>query len=265
MHSSPTNSSGRLDAFLQRQVLQQRIQDELSRRTVVNFFQMLRDRLAFKAEMAKKHSARMTFVPQLDVPDIFIEDEDEHKKKANSPDMSTSSSPAGDVGKTRPSLPRISTSNTTGTVLHTSLPADSRLSPVSPSGGAGAFLAAVDAHIQHHSWSGVAADLTAFDSFYGTPLGTSRRSFDTANSRNSQDNPFNFEVQETSAADRGTGSNRSSRRGSTAVPVSPAQVTEMLDQSVWMDSIRRSTTMRRGSQSEDRWRAAGTGITHPGW
>lgn len=207
----------------------------------------------------------MTFVPQLDVPDIFIEDEDEHKKKASPPDMSSSSSAAGGIVKSRPSLPRISTSNTTGTVLHTSLPADSSLSPVSPPGGAGAFLAAVDAHIQHYSWSGVAADLTAFDSFYGTPLGTSRRSSDNGTSRNSQDNPFNFEVQETGAGERGTSSNRSSRRGSTAVPVSPAQVTEMLDQSVWMDSIRRSTTMRRGSQSEDRWGAGGSGITHPGW
>jgi hypothetical protein len=214
--------------------------------------------------MAKKHSARMTFVPQLDVPDIFIEDEDEHKKKANSPDMSSASSTAGGIVKTRPSLPRISTSNTTGTVLHTSLPADSKLSPISPSGGPGAFLAAVDAHLQHHSWSG-SADLTAFDSFYGTPFGTSRQSSDNGNSSSSQDNPFNFEMQETSAGERGTSSNRSSRHGSTAVPVSPAQVTEMLDQSVWMDSIRRSTTMRRESQSEDRRGAGASRISHPGW
>jgi hypothetical protein len=209
--------------------------------------------------MAKKHSARMTFIPQIDVPDIFIEDEDE---RAKAEAEAASSSTVDEAGNPRPSLPRISTS---GTVLHTSLPAGSTLSPISPPGGPGAFLAAVDAHVQHRSWSGVSTDLSAFDSFYGTPFGgpsTNRGSSDDGR------NPFSFEVHEARGASEGGGggnSNRSSRRGSTAAPVSPAQVTEMLDHSVWMDSIRRSTTLRRGDQTDDTWGARGSGINHPGW
>lgn len=239
---------------------------------------MLKWRLWFKAQQAKKNAARMTFIPQIDVPDIFIED-DEERAKAEA-DASSSSTPTGSA-RMRPTLPRISTSNTTGTVLHTSLPAGSTLSPLSPSGGgSSAFLAAVDAHVSHHSWSGPSADLSAFDSFYGsTPFGNppthTRASSDEGHNRNNND-PFTFELHETRGASEGGGAsairtstsniNRdSNRRGSTATPISPAQVTEMLDHSVWMDSIRRSTTLRRGSQTDDSWGARGSGINHPGW
>lgn len=195
-----------------------RIQDEINRRTVVNFFEMMRVRIKFKAHMSRKHSSRLTGIPQMDVPEIFIENEEDRANRE-----------AADAANSdRPGLSREPTLETT-IVTSPSSP-----SALSPTRNTNPFLSADEVHAQHRSWSGVPADLSAFDSFYGAD--------DGHQGHRNQASAFSFELHEPEAGGGGGNSNRSSRRGST---VRPEQVTEMLNSSVWMDSIRRSATQRR--------------------
>ncbi|OIW34980.1 ion transporter [Coniochaeta ligniaria NRRL 30616] len=219
----------KLDSFLHRQNLMGRIQDEINRRTVVNFFEMMRVRIKFKAHMARKHSSRMTGIPQMDVPEIFIENEEDRANRE-------AADAANNNNHDRPGISREPTSETTIVRSPTS-------SALSPTGNTNPFLSASEAHAQHRSWTGVPADLSAFDSFYGPDEGHQ--------GHRTQASAFSFELHEPEAGGGGGSSNRSSRRGST---VRPEQVTEMLNSSVWMDSIRRSATMRRPQGgSEGAW------------
>ncbi|KAI5862713.1 Ion transport protein-domain-containing protein [Durotheca rogersii] len=98
------------------------------------------------------------------------------------------------------------------------------------------LLAVADAaRPQHRSWSS-SADISTYDSSNRHPLSLPRAtpSMPGHHSRNSA---LSFELQES-----GPPSGENSRRGSS---VSPAQVRELLDDSVWVESIRRSATIRR--------------------
>jgi voltage-dependent calcium channel len=111
--------------------------------------------------------------------------------------------------------------------------------PRGPGAGGGntssALLRAEDARAHHRSWSG-SADLSLHDTNYAHPLSFPPAS--PASPGHQQSNSaISFELQET-----GPGSGENSRRGSA---VSPAQVRDMLDDSVWVESIRRSATVRR--------------------
>jgi hypothetical protein len=209
----------------------------VSRRTVVNFFEMLRVRIKFKAHMSRKHAARMTYIPQLEVPEIYIENEEDRASREA----------GGAASATRPGLSREPTSETT-IVSRPQPPAGSTtLSPTGPS--TNPFLSAAEAaHPQHRSWSGVPTDFSSFDAFYGggaTRVGEDDGDQGAAAGHRTQDSAFSFELHEPEGQGGAGGgpSNRSSRRGST---VRPEQVTEMLNSSVWMDSIRRSVTQRGG-------------------
>ena len=231
-----------------------RIQDELNRRTVVNFVEMMRTRSKFKAHMSRKHSSRMTGIPQMDVPEIFIENEEDRVRRESR------------RASARPGISREPTSETTIITSpptfsppatgagHTNNPflsameariSTSALSPTAGGSGNNPFLSAAEAsHAQHRSWSGAPADLTAFDSFYG-PSDEAQSPGGAGGGHRTHGSAFSFDLHEAGAEGGGGGggsSNRSSRRGST---VRPEQVTEMLNSSVWMDSIRRSATMRR--------------------
>lgn len=231
-----------------------RIQDEVNRRTVVNFLQMMRTRSKFKAHMSRKHSSRMAGIPQIDVPEIFIENEEDRAEREA----------ASDPG--RPGISRQTTAETT--VVASPTNPSSALSPTgintnpffsvvetrtsappSPTGGnnnrnTNPFLSPTEtANALQRSWTGVPTDLSAFDSFF-RPDDAQQASHRT------QGSAYSFELHEPEAG--GGSSNRSSRRGST---VRPEQVTEMLNSSVWMDSIRRSATLKRPGQggSEGAW------------
>ncbi|KAI1492345.1 ion transporter [Biscogniauxia mediterranea] len=93
------------------------------------------------------------------------------------------------------------------------------------------FLAAPDAlRPQHKSWSS-STDLPTYDSTYTHPLSLPRSS--PAGHR-SEESAYSFELQDAS------NSGENSRRGSA---VSPSQVRYFLDDSVWVESIRRSATI----------------------
>lgn len=175
----------------------------MRRRIVLGFFDMLYYSRQFKRRMEHKHSARMTAIPQLDVPEILVDNEEERADRKSS-------------GTAAP-----------------------------PSPGPGDFLSANDAHTHHRTWSGVSADLSSFDTSYGHPLASPRASGPGSPLHRNQPSAFSFEVHEPSdEAPEGSETARDGHRGSS---VSPAQVREMLDDSVWMASIRRSATMKRNN------------------
>ncbi|KAI1375540.1 Ion transport protein-domain-containing protein [Hypoxylon crocopeplum] len=197
------SKSLRLEEFLRRRARLQRVEEEVRRRVVVGFFDTVYWSRRFKRHMDKKRSARMTAIPQLDVPDIFVDDEEDRQRASQQ--RSTMAAP-----------PASTTSSD--------------------------FLAVSDvARPQHRSWSS-STDISTYDSSQTHPLSLPRASPSMPGHR-TQASAFSFELQ-----DPGTGSGENSRRGSS---VSPAQVRELLDDSVWVESIRRSATIRKSVRRSD--------------
>ncbi|KAL7628229.1 calcium channel protein [Parahypoxylon ruwenzoriense] len=197
------SKSLRLEEFLRRRARLQRVEEEVRRRVVVGFFDTVYWSRQFKRHLEKKRSARMTAIPQLDVPDIFVDDEDDHQRGAQQ--------------RTTMAAPPASTKSSD-------------------------FLAVADAaRPQHRSWSS-SADISMYDSSNRHPLSLPRATPSMPGHR-SHNSAMSFELQ-----DSGPPSGESSRRGSS---VSPAQVRELLDDSIWVESIRRSATIRRSVRRSD--------------
>ncbi|KAI1107697.1 Ion transport protein-domain-containing protein [Jackrogersella minutella] len=197
------NKSLRLEEFLRRRARLQRVEEEVRRRVVVGFFDTVYWSRKFKRHIEKKKSARMTAIPQLDVPDIFVDDEDDRKRGMQQ--RTTMAAPPGSA-----------------------TPSD--------------FLAVSDAARPHHkSWAS-STDISNYDSLQSHPLSLPRAS-PSMPGHESQSSAFSFELQ-----DSAPNSGENSRRGSS---VSPAQVRELLDDSVWVESIRRSATIRRSVRRSD--------------
>lgn len=166
----------------------------------------------FKAHMEKKRAGRMTAIPQLDVPDIFVDDEEERSKGAGQ--RSTMAVPPSSASARRPS--------------------DLLTTPDM-------------ARPLHKSWSSSVDISSSYDSTSAHPL-----SFPRANpsmpGHQPQGTSLNFEVQEAgSSIGRDNASTQSTN-------TSPAQVRGLLDDSVWVESIRRSATIRKSVRKTD-WSA----------
>jgi len=188
--------------------------------------------------MEHKRSARMTVIPQLDIPHILVDDEDDRATGAyQQPEQQQQQQ------QQQQQRPAMHTRNPSNFLM----PEDA-LQPQSQQ--------------QHHrSWSGTSVDISLHDTNYGHPLSMPRSpaspSTPGTGSHRYNTSAFSFELQEPAYASYedadpyaaqqgprdGTGSNDSSRRTSA---VNPAQLREMLDDSVWLASIRRSATQRRG-------------------
>ncbi|GKT39955.1 calcium-channel protein cch1 [Colletotrichum spaethianum] len=163
------SKSLKLEEFLRRRARLQRVEEEVRRRVVLGFFDTLYWTRKFKKHVDMRKSARMTAIPQLDIPHILVDDDELRRK----------SSPVAGTGQTRLA----------------------RSGPTTPG------------HQSTHS-------------------------------------AFSFELQE-----GGQTSAQSSRRGSAVSPVqspvSPAQVNNMLDDSIWLESIRRTATVRKSVRKSD--------------
>ncbi|KAK8089123.1 calcium channel subunit cch1 [Apiospora hydei] len=199
------SKSLRLEEFLRRRARLQRVEEEVRRRVVLGFFDTLYWARKFKRHIDKKKSGRMTAVPQLDVPDIFVEDEDQRLKP---PQRSTMA-----------------------------------VTPQSASRSSEFLGASNAARPLHKSWNSNVD--TGYDSSSAHPL-SEPRARPSRPRHDTQVSAFSFELQEP-----GTSSAANSRRGSS---VSPAQVRELLDDSVWVESIRRSATIRKSVRKTD-WSA----------
>ncbi|KAL9052768.1 MAG: hypothetical protein Q9162_005188 [Coniocarpon cinnabarinum] len=93
------NKSLRLEEFLRRRARIQRVEEAVRRDIVKGFFDTVYYRRKFKEHTWKKRSARLTELPSLKVPEIFVEDE-EISSSPNTPG-SGSKTP---TGKQRPAL-----------------------------------------------------------------------------------------------------------------------------------------------------------------
>lgn len=185
-------------------------------------------RRKFKRHMELKRTAVMTAIPQLGVPDILVDDEDQRAKKK---------SVLNTHGPLSPGTP-----SPTGTApLHSP---STFLSPTRNSAGS-----------QHHkTLSTTSADLTLqtnFDNFGAHPLsmppGSSSQHQGGYDGHQSTHSAFSFELQEPGSANNSRQNSRqNSRRNSRSnSAVSPIQMSQILDDSIWMASIRRSATLKR--------------------
>ncbi|KAL4886544.1 Ion transport protein-domain-containing protein [Aspergillus karnatakaensis] len=120
------SKSLRLEEFLRRRAKLQRVEEAVRRNTVIGFFKTLTAAREFRKRIEHKKSARMTFVPQFNVPEIFVDDESQDNQQSHGgpgphvPGLDTNISRAGPSmlsptspgrGEAGPSqLPRIDTS-----------------------------------------------------------------------------------------------------------------------------------------------------------
>ena len=74
----------RLEEFLRRRARLQRVEEEVRRRVVLGFFETLYWSRKFKRHMERKRAGRMTDIPRLDVPEILVDNEDEHEEAPTS-------------------------------------------------------------------------------------------------------------------------------------------------------------------------------------
>lgn len=151
----------------------------------------------------------MTAIPQLDIPDIFVDDEEDRQRSQHRATVATAPSSAAHT----PSSPDF-------------------LRPSST------------ARPQHQSWSS-SVDVSSFEPPSAHPLSLPRVSPSGPSSRRPQLSVDTINVQDPSP-----GSGESSRRGSA---VSPSQVKNFLDsdQNAWVESIRRSATIRKSARKSD--------------
>lgn len=239
----------RLEEFLRRKLRLQRVEEEVRRRVVLGFFDTVYYSRQFKRHMELKRAGRMTAIPQLDIPEILVDneehkdDEDEGRPQGKQRGQQEQKSPQKSPQQQQ--QPAASRSRAKSSAAASAVGSDSG-SLLSPSSSRGKS--------HHQSWaSGLGADLSSLDTSYGHPLAGPRASSSrqpaSPSGRQSQTSAFSFEMEGSGAVageggdgdgDAGTSLGR---RGST---VDPSVVRDMLDDSVWVESLRRSaTTMRK--------------------
>jgi hypothetical protein len=153
----------------------------------------------FKKHMHAKYAARMTMIPQLDIPDIFVDDgvrEDEDTRQ-------------GSTAQAAPSSHHLS----------------------------------VDGGHAHHQSSGSRRESNTSQH----PLSYPRASTSSSSPPMSPSG-FSFDIREVSDLEPRSGEMR--QQGDA---VSPTQARDMLDDSIWLDSIRRSKTARRSDRGSYRY------------
>ncbi|KAK3310294.1 Ion transport protein-domain-containing protein [Chaetomium strumarium] len=217
------SKSLRLEEFLRRKLRLQRVEEEVRRRIVLGFFDTVYYSRQFKRHMETKRAGRMTAIPQLDVPEILVDNDGHEEEERRQREQTT-------AGRSR------AQSTAAAPVLGSA--SSSLLSPSTSRARSP----------QHRSWAGLGADLSSYDTSYGHPLAGPRASKPAASAAGhlSQSSAFSFELSGPGevAGDDADEATNLGRRGSS---VDPAVVRDVLDNSVWVESIRRSaTTMKKG-------------------
>ncbi|KAI9775641.1 MAG: calcium channel protein [Geoglossum umbratile] len=190
------SKSLRLEEYLRRRARLQRVEEQVRRNIVIGFFDTLYWFRKFRKFVEARESSRMTGVPQLGVPEIFIDDEDEGPAHGQTAANDGGWSPlAGDLRGELSATPSASPSGS-----------PQRSSPNDRQNQHRTGLSVSDPYDNSSEWHNFARPLS------------------TAGAR---------------GADH-------SRQNSA---VSAQDVLEVLDQSAWGESIRRSFTARRPSRS----------------
>ncbi|KAH7080347.1 calcium-channel protein CCH1 [Paraphoma chrysanthemicola] len=207
------NKSLRLEEFLRRRARLQRVEEAVRRNVVVGFFDTLYWARRFRRAMEQKKQGRMATIPQFTVPEIFIDDEDitnAQRAPHHSPSGSSLFTPAD--------------TNTQGGLAR----------PPSPP----------------HLDTSAAGQRSRANSIQQTPTSSPTRASPGASPFSP---PADSDWQFASALSRppspleelDPGPANSRSRANSAV--SAADVLEVLDNSAWGESIRRSFTQRRRS------------------
>ncbi|KAL2263352.1 hypothetical protein VTK26DRAFT_7148 [Humicola hyalothermophila] len=254
------SKSLRLEEFLRRKLRLQRVEEEVRRRVVLGFFDMLYYSRKFKRHMEKKRAGRMTAIPQLDVPEILVDSEEQRAEEEK--ERREQQRPGHSRAKSTADATVTGTGTGTGTA-----DSDAPGAQVSPSTASRAA---------HKTWSGLGGtttDLSSYDTSYGHPLAGPRLSSSSPSSRpaagvssgggggssssssgtlatpgagpgsrHQHESGFSFELSEPGDTAGGDGATSLGQRESA---VDPALVRDMLDDSVWVESLRRSATMRK--------------------
>jgi len=214
----------RLEEFLRRRARLQRVEEAVRRNVVIGFFDTLYWARRFRRAMDQKKSGRMTAVPQFTVPEIFVDDEDitDAQRGPYSASGSPMFSPVDlhpvDSAEWRasgsdiydPSIPGDMTLRSrANSIQHTPLGSPTRGGPLSRA----------------------SPQMSPF-----SPPADGEWQFASALSR--PPSPLEAELQPP-----GPTGNRSRQNSA----VNAADVLEVLDNSAWGESIRRSFTQRRSS------------------
>ncbi|KUJ20384.1 BcCCH1, calcium channel protein [Mollisia scopiformis] len=201
------NKSLKLEEFLRRRARLQRVEEEVRRRIVLGFFDTMYWSRRFRKHLESKRSGRMTDIPQLG-PEVFVDDDDIAKQART---------------KVSPLL--------------------SPPSPMDKSDTRSSFIAhGLDGAARHRRGSSLGGQLPPGPLSPGSPgisPGVSPRGSPQLSPHRPTNSAYSFEGGELT---EGAGSAHSSRRGSA---VTAENVLEVLDNSAWGESIRRSFTMRR--------------------
>ncbi|KAF2199227.1 calcium-channel protein CCH1 [Delitschia confertaspora ATCC 74209] len=232
------NKSLRLEEFLRRRARLQRVEEAVRRNVVIGFFDTLYWSRRFRRAIEHKKSGRMTAVPQFTVPEIFVDDEDitNAQRARHSPSGSPLFSPirfsselspmdsadwrasGSDVRSPSPPETGMTLRGRAGSIQTTPLGSPTRPSP-----------------LMSHSPQRISPQASPF-SPPADATNASEWQFASALSR--PPSPLD-------ALDPGLGvSGTRSRQNSN---VSAKDVLEVLDNSAWGESIRRSFTQRRPS------------------
>lgn len=227
VHASLANLFPRLEEFLRRRARLQRVEEAVRRNVVIGFFDTLYWSRRFRRLQQQKEHGRMTAVPQFTVPEIFIDDEDitdaqrGHQSAVGSPMLSpvhpyTDSAgwrASGSDARAPSPPPDMTLRSRANSIQTTPLGSPVRASPLSPSRSS--------------------PQMSPF-----SPPPDGEWQFASALSRP----PSPLEGEGELVAPSSTG-NRSRQNSA----VSAADVLEVLDNSAWGESIRRSFTQRRSS------------------
>jgi len=202
----------RLEEFLRRRARLQRVEEAVRRNVVIGFFDTLYWSRRFRRAMEQKQSGRMTTVPDFRVPEIFVDCDDttdaqRGPNSAQPQSIDTADWRASGNDARAPSPPGDMTLRSrANSIQATPLGSPVRATPLSP--------------------TRTSPQMSPF-----SPPPDGEWQFASALSRP----PSPLE------AEPGTSGNRSRQNSA----VSAAEVLEVLDNSVWGDSIRRSFTQRR--------------------
>ncbi|KAH6854398.1 Ion transport protein-domain-containing protein [Chaetomium sp. MPI-CAGE-AT-0009] len=235
------SKSLRLEEFLRRKLRLQRVEEEVRRRIVLGFFDMLYYSRQFKRHMERKRAGRMTAIPQLDIPEILVDNEERRPEQGEEGGQDGRGG-QGQQKQQQQQQPAAASRSRAKSSAAVTTPVSGSGGLLSPSSSRGKS--------QHRSWTGLGADLSSYDTSYGHPLAEPRGSRPAAAaaaapSRQSQGSTFSFELTEPGlvAGDDADEATSLGRRGSS---VDPSVVRDMLDNSVWVESLRRSATRKSG-------------------
>lgn len=217
------NKSLRLEEFLRRRARLQRVEEAVRRTIVGSFFDTLYWSRRFRRATEAKHSARMTTIPELQVPEIFVEDEDEQPTKIGLAGSHHQPMARPSLSLQIPTFDITAAPHTTGSDARTPRSSTSHLRNRSDS-----------IQLSPGGWS-------ATRNSFSPKLSPARKT-------SGDDFVGDFRLG-ASGSGHGEGSSNSGARSRAASSVSVQNVLEVLDNSAWGESIRRSFTVKNnGSQ-----------------